>query len=223
MNILQELEDFINEFNQDNGADFSIDSIRTEFQKQHKLEKLKAVGTWKKVGKNSDILHKLKKRLAETEVTSVYRLEQYNIYYYNKKDDTKKYRKAEMVIFGMKQYHKDAPPKEIIVKILSILKDITNIDLCLDMPYKPSYEALEKYFVLIPYRTKDGILTDTRYINETGIMMLDKVTIYNKAFKNELNGILWRMEAKISIPNIKALALPLHEFKQIIDIAKEIT
>lgn len=218
MDILQELQNFINDFNQDNGVDFGIDSIRTEFQKQYKLERLLQIGTWRKVGKNSNILHKLKKRFPETEVTSVYRLEQYNIYYYNKKDDTKKYRKAEMVIFGMKQYHKDAPPQEIINKILAILKNVSNIDICFDMPYKPSYEALEKYFVLTPYRTKDGILTDTRYINETGVMMLDKITIYNKAFKNELNGILWRMEAKISIPNIKALALPLHEFKEIISI-----
>ena len=217
MNILQELEDFINEFNQDNGTDFSIDTIRSEFSKEHKIEALKKIGTWKKLGMNSDILHKLKKRLTDDGVTSAYRLEDYPVYYYNMQDKPK-YRKAEMVIFGMKQYHKDAPPKEIINKILAILKNVSNIDVCCDVPYKPSYEALEKYFVLTPYRTKDGILTDTRYINETGVMMLDKITIYNKAFKNELNGILWRMEAKISIPNIRMLALPLHEFKEIINI-----
>jgi hypothetical protein len=33
--------------------------------------------------------------------------------------------------------------------------------------------------------------------------MIEKVTIYNKAFKNRLDGILWRIEATISIPNIK--------------------
>jgi len=38
MNILQELEDFIQEFNTLNDEDFSIDSIRVEFSKQHKLE-----------------------------------------------------------------------------------------------------------------------------------------------------------------------------------------
>lgn len=220
MNILQELQDFINEFNQDNEIDFSIDTIRIEFQKQYKLEKLKALGDWKKVGKNSNILHKLKKRIAETEVTSAHRLERHNIYYYNKKDDKKKYRKAEMVIFGMKQYHEDAPPREIIVKILSILQNVSNIDVCFDIPHKPNYTALSRQFTLTPYRTKDGILTDTRYINTTNIMMLDKVTIYDKAYKNNLPNNLWRIEAKISIPNIRVLALPLYEFKNIVDVLR---
>mgnify|MGYP006141188017 CR=1 FL=1 len=52
--------------------------------------------------------------------------------------------------------------------------------------------------------------------------MMDKVTIYNKAFKNGLDGVLWRLEATISIPNIRCLALPLQEFKQITDISKGI-
>lgn len=220
MNILQELQDFINEFNQDNEIDFSIDAIRIEFQKQYKLEKLKALGDWKKLGKNSNILRKLKKRIAETEVTSAHRLEHHNIYYYNKKDDKKKYRKAEMVIFGMKQYHEEAPPREIIVEILSILKNVSNIDVCFDMPHKPNYTALSRQFTLTPYRTKDGILTDTRYINTTNIMMLDKVTIYDKAYKNNLPNNLWRIEAKISIPNISVLALPLYEFKNIVDVLR---
>lgn len=219
MNILQELEDFINDFNRNEEIDFGIDSIRIEFQKQHKLENLKEIGTWKKVGKNSDILHKLKKRLSDDEVTSAYRLEDHQVYYYNMQDKPK-YRKATLVIFGMQQYHKEAPPKEIIVKILSILKNVSNIDLCFDMPYKPNYEALSRYFTLTPYRTKDGVLTDTRYINDTGVLMLDKITMYDKAFKNGLSFDLWRIEAKISIPNIKGLALPLHEFKKIIEIAR---
>lgn len=50
--------------------------------------------------------------------------------------------------------------------------------------------------------------------------MMEKVIIYNKAFKNGLEGVLWRIEATISIPNIKYLSLPLHEFKEITDLAK---
>lgn len=221
MNILQELEDFINDFNQNEEIEFGIDSIRIEFQKQHKLESLKEIGSWKKVGKNSDILYKLKKRLTDDEVTSAYRLEDHQIYYYNMQDKPK-YRKATLVIFGMKQYHKEAPPKEIIVKTLSMLKNVSNIDLCFDMPIKPNYEALGKHFTLTPYRTKNGVLTDTRYINDTGVLMMDKITIYDKAYKNSLPFDLWRIEAKISIPSIRDLALPLHEFKQIIEIAKGI-
>ena len=48
--------------------------------------------------------------------------------------------------------------------------------------------------------------------------MLDRVCIYNKAKKNDLKCRLYRIEATISIPNIKALALPLHEFKDIIKL-----
>lgn len=217
MNILQELEDFINEFNQNEEMDFSIDTIRAEFSKEHKMEALKKIGTWKKLGMNSDILHKLKKRLTDDGVTSAYRLEDYPIYYYNMQDKPK-YRKAEMVIFGMKQYHKDPPTKELIVKILSILKNVSSIDVCSDLPYKPNYEALGKYFILTPYWTKDGVLTDTRYINDTSVMMLEKIIVYNKSYKNSLPYNLWRIEAKISIPNIRMLALPLHDFKEIINI-----
>ena len=93
------------------------------------------------------------------------------------------------------------------------MKDVSNIDICLDLPYKPDIEALGRYFTLTPYIT-------TRYINDTGIPMIDKVIIYDKGFKNQLNIILWRIEAKISIPNVKVLALPLDELKQITDIAR---
>ena len=219
MNILQELEDFINEFNQDNDEDFSIDSIRVEFQKQHKQEGLKELGNWSKIKKNSPLLSKLKKRLTNNEITSVWRLEDHNIYYYNMQD-APKYRRATLVIFGMKQYHKEPPPRDLISKVLGILKDVSNIDICLDLPYKPNLDALSRYFTLTPYVTQDGVITDTSYINDTGIPMLDRITIYNKGFKNKLQNILWRIEAKISIHNFKALALPLHEFKQITDIAR---
>ena len=44
MNILQELENFINEFNINNNEDFAIDSIRIDFSKQHKKENLEQLG-----------------------------------------------------------------------------------------------------------------------------------------------------------------------------------
>ena len=219
MNILQELEDFIKEFNQDKGEDFSIDSIRIEFSKQHKQDDLKELGNWSKIKKSSNILAKLKKRLTDNEITSAWRLEDHNIYYYNMQD-APKYRRATLVIFGMKQYHKAPPPRELISKALGIMKNVSNIDICLDLPYKPNLEALSKYFTLTPFITSDGVITDTSYINNTGITMIDKITIYNKGFKNKLDCILWRIEAKISIPNFKALALPLYELKQITDMAK---
>ena len=224
MNTLQELENFINEFNINNNEDFAIDSIRIDFSKQHKKENLEQLGNWKKINKNDKkIMNKLKKRLTLDEVTSAYQLENYNIYYYNSNKDKPKYRIATMVIFGLKQYHKAPPPQNIVTKILSILKNITNIDLCFDMKQKPNIELLKKHFELKRYFDKKiKAYTDTYYINDTNILMIDKITIYNKAIKNNLEGILYRIEATISIPNIRVLSLPLNEFKQITDLAKKV-
>lgn len=222
MNTLQELENFINEFNVNNDEDFSIDTVRIDFSKQHKKENLEQLGSWKKINKNDKkIMAKLKKRLTLDEVTSAYQLENYNIYYYNSNKDKPKYRIATMVIFGMKQYHKSRPPQNIISKIISILKNISNIDLCFDMKQKPNIELLKNQFDLKRYYDKKiKAFTDTYYINDTNILMIDKITIYNKAIKNNLEGILWRIESTISIPNIRFLALPLNEFKAITDLAK---
>jgi len=215
MDILQELEEFIHEFNSENDVDFSIDSIRVEFSKQHKKEDLDELGKWKKLQTNSNILFKLKKRLPDDEITTAYQLEKHNIYFYNMQD-APKYRKAIMVIFGLKQYHAEPPPRTLVQKILNILKDVSNIDLCLDVPYQPNLDKFRKNYILDQYITPKGVKTDTHYINNPHIMGIEKVTIYNKGFKNSLNRILWRFEAKMLIHNIKALALPLHEFKDLI-------
>jgi hypothetical protein len=217
MDVLEEIESFINEFNNDNRVDFAIDSIRVEFSKQYKLEPLQELGTWKKLSKNSNILSKLKRRLTADEVTTVWRLEKHNIYYYNKRDETKKYRKAIMVIFGLKQYHKEPPPRTLVNQILAILKDVTNLDICLDVPYQPNLERLKQRYFLDQYTTPKGVKTQTHYINNPHIMGIEKVTIYNKGFKNSLNRILWRFEAKMLIHNIKALYMPLYEFKELIE------
>jgi len=216
MEILEELEEFINEFNQDNSVDFSIDSIRVEFSKQHKKKELDELGEWKKLKKNSNILFKLKKRLIHDEITTAYQLEEHNIYYYNMQD-APKYRKAIMVIFGLKQYHQEPPPRTLVSKILTILKDVTNLDVCLDVPYQPRLEKFKRNYILDQYITPKGVKTQTHYINNPQIMGIEKVTIYNKGFKNSLNRILWRFEAKMLVHNIKALALPLYEFKQLIE------
>lgn len=217
MGKLEELEQFINEFNQNYNIKFMIDSIRIDFQKQYKKVKLDCLGNWKKLQDNSNILHKLKRRVSDDKITSVYQLENYNIYYYNKTD--KKYRKATMIIFGLMQYHKKSSPRELILKIINILNDISNIDLCLDLNYKPNLVKLHSMFSLKQYiEQKSKKPTDTYYINQTNILMIDKIVIYNKAIKNKLDGVLWRIEALLSIPNIKYLALPLYEFKQITDL-----
>jgi hypothetical protein len=224
LNILEKLEEFISDFNALNNEHFSVDSIRIEFSKQYKLSTLSELGNWSKIEKNSSLIPKLKKRLLENEITSSYRLEKHNIYYFNKRDIHKsKYRNAELVIFGMKQYHKDPPPRELITKILSILKDISTIDICLDMPYKQNLDKIKQLYTLTPFRTVKGVVTSTSYINTPEITMIEKIVIYNKQLKNNLNFKVWRVEAKVIIPNVKLLALPLYEFKELIDLMRDRT
>lgn len=122
-----------------------------------------------------------------------------------------------MVIFGMKQYHKEPPPHQIVNKIVSILKNISNVDICFDSSDKPNINKLSEFFKLTRYVTKDGVFTDTYYINDTNILMIEKITIYDKAYKNELKYSLWRIEALINIPNVKYMALPLKDLKFIIN------
>ena len=224
MNILQELEDYIKEFNSNKNEDFAIDTIRVEYSKQHKKEKLEHLGNWCKINANDKkILSKLKKRLTSDEITSAYRLENYNIYYYNSSTPPK-YNKATMVIFAMKQYHKAPPPHNVIRDILNTLvfgtsKVKVNLDVCKDFTYKLNTKELAKRYYLQPFITKNGFKTDTRYINRPNISMIERIIIYNKTIKNSLSNIVWRVEAQITIPNIKLLALPLYELKsEIIDL-----
>ena len=217
--VLKDLEEYIKDFNDNNDLKLSYDTTRIVFSKQHKLTKIKALGNWKKISKsNRTIFSSLRKKIIDDEVTSVYQLENYNIFYYNSNKDKPRYRLATMVIFGLKQYHKEPTPHHIIQNLLSILKNITSLDLCTDIKQKPNIDNLKGKFKTRQYLTKEKVKTDTHYINNTNILMLDRVCIYNKAKKNDLKGRLYRIEATISIPNIKALALPLYEFKHIIEL-----
>lgn len=128
--------------------------------------------------------------------------------------DGKDYKLATMVIYGLKQYHKPPPPPQIVTKILSILKTVHSVDICYDMQELPNYEALKEFYYLQRYKNKD-----TYYINDPNILMMDKICIYNKSEKNKLDGVLFRIEATITIPNFKYLSLPLFEFKQVVAVA----
>lgn len=225
MSVYAELQNYINEFNKNNNCDLDIDSIRIEFSKEHKLKELKQIGEWKKLEKNSNMLSKLKKRLAAKEVTSAYQLQEHDIYFYNSNKDKPKYRKAILVVFGMKQYHKEKAPINIVKKIVNIItnrssKNSSNIDICFDMNKEPKLSNLSAFFNLKQYVSNSGIKTDTYYINETYNKKIEKVCIYDKAFKNKLDFKVWRIEATINIPNLKSLDMPLYDFKNIIELAK---
>lgn len=210
--ILEEIENYLNDFNQDHGIDLAIDTIRIEFSKQHKKNALDILGNWHKVTPSSNISAKLKKRLKEDEITSAYQLENENVYYFNA-NDYPKYRRAIMVIFGMKQYTSSPPSNTTIKSILSTLKDVSELDVCYDTPTPPTLDELSKRFNLTHYK-------DSVYINTPNIQMIEKVIIYNKALKNGLDAPLWRIEFKVTIPNAHSLALPLHDIKEIIDTIK---
>lgn len=219
MGIFSELKTYLQEFD----FNFQIDTIRIEFSKQHKKENLEQLGRWKKINKNDKrIMDKLKRRLTADEVTSAYQLENYNIYYYNSNRDKPKYRTATLVIFGLYQYHKAPPPAEIVNSILSIMqssvkrgRNLINIDVCYDMQSIPDVATLKQFYYLTDYK-KQG---NSFYINDTNILSMDRICIYNKALKNKLDGTLWRIEATISIPNYNYLALPISEFIDIINLA----
>lgn len=209
MSILSNLETYLKDFD----FDFEIDTLRIDFIKTNKKKKLDLIGSWKKINKpNHYLMLKLKRRYEVEELTTVYQLENHNIYYYNSRK--KDYKFATMVIFGLKQYHKAPPPQQIVNQILSILKAVHSVDICYDIKSIPNFEALKEFFYLQRYKRED-----TYYINDTNILMLDKICIYNKAKKNKLDGTLWRIEATISIPNFKFLALPIYDFMQIINLA----
>ncbi len=95
-----------------------------------------------------------------------------------------------------------------------------NIDICSDTKHHPNIEALKRFFDLKQYITKEGVFTDTHYINRPEISMIEKIIIYNKQVKNNLAFMVWRIEAKVIIPNFRILALPLHELKEVTNIAK---
>jgi hypothetical protein len=218
LNIISKLEDYLKEFE----LDFKIDTLRIDFIKSSKKSKLDSIGSWNKIKPTHQLFLKLKRRYEAEELTTVYQLENYNIYYFNSKK--KNYNFATLVMFGLFQYHKAPPPAEIINSILSIMqssvkrgRNLLNIDICYDTKAIPNIEALKKYYYLTDYK-KQG---NSFYINDTKILSMDRVCIYNKALKNRLEvGTLWRIEATISIPNYNYLALPINEFIEIISLAK---
>ena len=216
MSILSKLKSYLQEFD----YDFEIDTIRIDFLSSKK-SKLHSIGRWNKIKPNHQLFLKLQRRYEAKEITTVHQLENHTIYYFNSKK--KDYKLSTLVMFGLFQYHKAPPPVEIVNSILSIIqssvkrgRNLLNIDICYDMKSIPDIATLKQFYYLTDYK-KQG---NTFYLNDTNILSMEKVCIYNKALKNNLNGILYRIEATISIPNYNCLSLPINEFIDIINLAK---
>ena len=217
MGIFSELKSYLQEFD----FDFEIDTIRIDFLKSSKKNKLDSIGRWNKIKPNHQLFLKLQRRYEAKEITTVHQLENYNIYYFNSRK--KDYKLSTLVLFGLFQHHKAPPPVEIVNSILSIMqssvkrgRNLLNIDICYDMQSIPDIATLKQFYYLTDYK-KQG---NTFYINSTNILSMDRICIYNKGLKNKLDFNLYRIEATISIPNFNCLSLPINEFIEIIKLAK---
>jgi hypothetical protein len=213
MNILNELENHINHLNNIFNFKFSIDTIRAKFSKKYTLERLQAIGKWQKLQKNSEIFKRVQKKEYPTKITSVHRLKNYDVYYYNYQD--KFSRLAKLVMYGLHQYEDDMsiiPIDRLLIKRLletvgnSVLskKDNVDIDVCYDMPSKPNIANLKPHFTLTPF-------WGSIYINEPHIMAVERVNIYNKTQKDDLQETLYRVEATVQVHNLKDIFIPLDD------------
>ena len=81
MSILSKLEEYLKEFE----LDFEIDTLRIDFIKSSKKDKLDSIGSWNKIKPSHQLFLKLKRRYELNELTTVYQLESHNIYYFNSK------------------------------------------------------------------------------------------------------------------------------------------
>lgn len=213
---LEILYEYLQVFNANNCTNLAIDTIRVNFSKQHKLKRLNELGNWHKVTLSSKISSKLKKRLTVDEITSVYQFENTNIYYFNSQDRPS-YRKATMVIFGLRQYNGKEVPYKTINEIIKILDNISNVDICYDFEYTPVLSSLNKRYKPLNYKGYN----QTIYYNHSNNPLIEKFIIYNKALKNKLKGVLHRIEFKVLVHNIKDLYLPLDDIRDIISLIQK--
>jgi len=204
VNFYNQIITLLNEHNQsikNVSRALEIDTISIFFDKRYKLERLNKLGFWHKIKRDNTLYPKLEKRLTAKQITSAFKLEEYPIYYTNQ-PDYPKYNKAILVMFGLSQYHKSAPPTNLIEQIIKILKNISSIDICYDFDQKPNIDRLKEYYKVTQYQ-------DTYYINNTYELMIEKICIYDKSNKNGLNFNVYRFEATINTKpySLKSTAL----------------
>ena len=227
MNFYKEIITNINDFKSAYDIKFEIDTIVIDFSKQYKLEKLEKLGEWHKIKESAMFYKKIeeKQKTHKSEknkgkkITSAFQLKNkenkdYPIYYVNYYDYPRYY-KAQLVMYGLHQYHKSEPPNNLKEQIIKILKNISSIDICFDFPEKPKIWALERDFKVNKYRN-----TKTYYINNANHPMIKKICIYDKNDKDKLKFPAYRLEATIIIPDTKYLNLPLYEVNKVLKLIR---
>nr|WP_315046883.1 aspartate carbamoyltransferase [uncultured Campylobacter sp.] len=153
-------------------------------------------------------------------IINIYELEDLSIFYATTKSLNSCDKKAIIEFYGLRQYHKPAPPLDLIAELLDAINNVSSIDLCYDSHTPFNLDA----FKIIKYGS-------TAYVKaEFGT--LQRIYFYDKALKNDLSFSLYRAEATAPIidlnkpallPKTERLELQLHQavsdFKDILKLA----
>ena len=210
----------------------AIDTIRASFLKNRitrkhytKIELLKSIAKnhglkWRKMQDTKEIKISNRYEFRGLKITELYELENLSIFYATTKAPNECRQRAVIEFYGLKQYHKPAPPFDLVAELLGAVNNVSSIDLCFDRPEPFNLDVFDK--------TQIG---DTTYL-KTELTALERVYFYDKAKKNNLNLLLYRAEATAPIvdlnkpallPRAERLELQLrqavHDFSQIIDLA----
>ena len=212
----------------------AIDTIRASFLKNRitrkhytKIELLKSIAKahglkWRKMQDTKEIKISNRYEFRGLKITELYELENLSIFYAATKAPNECRQRAVIEFYGLKQYHKLAPPFELVAELLSAVNNVSSIDLCFDRPEPFNLDVFDK-----------AQIGDTTYL-KTELTALERVYFYDKAKKNNLNLPLYRAEATAPIidlnkpallPRAERLELQLRQavrdFSQIIDTATE--
>ena len=210
----------------------AIDTIRASFLKNRitrkhytKIELLKSIAKthglkWRKMQDTKEIKISIRYEFRGLKITELYELENLSIFYATTKAPNECRQRAVIEFYGLKQYHKPAPPFDLVAELLGAVNNVSSIDLCFDRPEPFNLDVFDKIQI-----------GDTTYL-KTELTALERVYFYDKAKKNNLNLPLYRAEATAPIidlnkpallPRAERLELQLHQavcdFSQIIDIA----
>ena len=219
VDILAELASIINTAE----SKIYIDTIRATFykkaitQKTHKkIDLLNSIARkygkkWQKLDKQTAKAVKIERRyeFRDYEIVNIYALSDLPIFYATLKSSGNEPQKALFEVYGLRQYNKTPPPKELIAELLGVINNVSSLDLCFDK---------DSPFNLDPFCDEVISFENTKYLKN------------NDVLKNNLNLPIYRAEAVVSInPKSKDNPLPLKqrlnlqlpyaldEFKSILD------
>ena len=210
----------------------AIDTIRASFLKNRitrkhytKIELLKSIAKahglkWRKMQDTKEIKISNRYEFRGLKITELYELENLSIFYAATKASNKCRQRAVIEFYGLKQYHKPAPPFDLVAELLGAVNNVSSVDLCFDRPEPFNLDVFDK-----------AQIGDTTYL-KTELTALERVYFYDKAKKNNLNLPLYRAEATAPIidlnkpallPRAERLELQLRQavrdFSQIIGLA----